>query len=101
MPRLTTLKPRLTNLNPHRLKTMKIADNRITGVTLQKRRLMMWKKDPRCVMCGRLTEYPHGFELDHKTPLYLGGEDTIENTQILCCGDEGCHRKKTNQDMKK
>ena len=101
MARLSTLKPRLTNLNHHRLKTMKVADNRITGVTLQKRRFLMWKRDPRCVMCGRLTEFPHGFELDHKTPLFMGGEDTIENTQILCCGDDGCHRKKTKMDLKR
>jgi len=24
----------------------------------------------------------------------------IENTQILCCGEEGCHKKKTKEDMK-
>jgi len=101
MVRLTTLKPRLTNLNPHRLKTMKVADNRITGLTLQKRRFQMWTRDPRCVMCGRLTEYPNGFELDHKIPLFKGGEDTIENTQILCCGDGGCHSKKTKMDLKR
>jgi len=100
MARLTTLKPRLNSLNPHRLKTMKVADKRITGVTLQQRRLKVWQRDPRCVMCGKLTEYPHGFELDHIIPLYLGGEDVIENTQILCCGEDGCHKKKTSQDMK-
>jgi len=100
MGRLTTLKPRLSNLNPHRLKKLKIADKRITGVTLQQRRLKVWKNDPHCAICGKLTEYPHGFELDHITPLYLGGEDVIENTQILCCGEEGCHKKKTKEDMK-
>ncbi|HGW4115666.1 TPA: HNH endonuclease [Serratia marcescens] len=51
-------------------------------------------------MCGRLTEYPHGFELDHKVALHQGGADTDENCQILCCGDEGCHLKKTKADMK-
>jgi len=101
MARLTTLKPRLKNLDPHRLKVAKISDKRITGGTLQKRRLLVWKHDPRCAMCGRLTEYPHGFELDHKIPLYMGGEDVIENTQILCCGPDGCHRKKTHSDMKR
>jgi len=80
---------------------MKVADRRITGGTLQKRRFLVWKKDPRCAMCGRLTEYPNGFELDHKIPLYLGGEDVVENTQILCCGDDGCHKRKTKQDMKR
>jgi len=97
--RLRTLKPRLANANTQQLKTLTVADRRINGVTLQKRRLVVWKKDPHCVMCGRLTEYPHGFELDHKIPLYLGGEDVIENTQILCSGEDGCHRKKTKGDM--
>jgi len=80
---------------------MTVSDRRITGGTLQKRRLMMWTKDPRCAMCGRLTEYPHGFELDHIVPLYQGGEDVMENTQILCCGEDGCHKTKTKSDMKR
>nr|WP_237288617.1 HNH endonuclease [Variovorax sp. PAMC 28711] len=53
-------------------------------------------------MCGRLTAYPSGFDLDHREALKADGgkgDDTEENTQVLCNGPEGCHRKKTAQDM--
>lgn len=58
----------------------------------------MWKYNPHCKKCNRLVEYPSGFELDHITPLYLGGEDTEDNCQILCFD---CHSNKTKHDMKR
>lgn len=72
---------------------------RITGRALQKRRLSVWGRDPTCAMCGRLTAYPGGFELDHKVPLFKDGEDTEENCQVLCNGINGCHEKKTATDL--
>lgn len=99
MARLTTLKPRLTADNTQRISPVKVADTRITGWRLQERRKRLWSANPSCAMCGRLTEYPHGFELDHRVALHLGGEDSDDNCQILCCGADGCHRKKTNADM--
>ncbi|MCP1646981.1 5-methylcytosine-specific restriction endonuclease McrA [Pseudomonas nitroreducens] len=45
-----------------------------------------------------MVAYPSGFELDHKVPLYLGGADTEENCQILCCGPGNCHDRKTRSD---
>ncbi|WP_202799604.1 HNH endonuclease [Serratia sp. M24T3] len=81
------------------VKPMVVADIRITGYKLQQRRLRLWQRNPRCVVCGRVTEYPHGFDLDHTVPLYLGGEDVDGNCQILCNGPEGCHHKKTRNDM--
>lgn len=101
MARLKTMKPRLSVMNASRLKPLTVADNRITGWKLQERRKRLWKANPFCADCGRLTDYPHGFELDHKVALFKGGEDTDANCQILCCGDEGCHRKKTKADMKR
>ena len=57
-------------------------------------------------MCGRLVELSsrkgRGFELDHIEALKADGgkgEDTGENTQVLCNGPEGCHRMKTARDM--
>lgn len=49
-------------------------------------------------MCGRLTNYPDGFEVDHAVPLYKGGPDTDDNLQVLC-SPSGCHDKKTLIDM--
>lgn len=99
MNKLSTLKPRLQTVAASRLKPMTVSDNRITGWKLQERRKRLWAANPRCAACGQLTEYPHGFELDHVVSLYKGGPDTDDNCQILCSGEDGCHRKKTRQDM--
>lgn len=73
----------------------------MAGRKLQDRRLRMWTKNPCCAGCGRLTDYPHGFELDHVVRLDQGGQDTEENCQILCVHTDdqgnkaGCHADKT------
>lgn len=67
--------------------------------------MRVWALDPRCAVCGRLTLFPGGFELDHKVPLFQGGQDTDENCQVLCvdydaAGNKiGCHAAKTVQDL--
>jgi 5-methylcytosine-specific restriction endonuclease McrA len=45
----------------------------------------------RCQMCGKATpkyrkgtRYPNAPELDHRTPLALGGPHTYANTQCAC-----------------
>lgn len=73
-------------------------DGRIRGRKLQARRLSMWSKDPHCAKCGTLTDYPNGFELDHRVPLFKGGLDEESNCQILCIGNM-CHEHKTNDDL--
>lgn len=81
-----------------------VADRRITGRRLQARRLAVWKREPTCAVCGRVVDYPRGFELDHKVPLFMGGEDIEANCQVLCVRFElvggqrvkvGCHVTKT------
>lgn len=72
-------------------------DGRLRGRALQARRLRVWASaEGRCKACKRLTAYPEGFQLDHVVPLYKGGEDTEENTQVLCIE---CHDRKTMRDM--
>lgn len=75
-------------------------DGRLRGRAGVARRLRIWRNHPHCAMCGRLTEYGQGvinpFHIDHKMPLYKGGEDTDQNCQVLCVP---CHDSKTEKDM--
>ena len=82
-----------------------LSELRITGRTLQARRLRLWTASPTCAVCGRLTEWPHGFELDHIVRLADGGADADSNCQILCVYYEagrkaGCHADKTAGEAK-
>ena len=78
---------------------------RIRGRALQARRLRVWSVDPTCKRCGRITQFPDGFELDHITPLCKEGDDTDDNCQVLCVrlSDDGrktgCHARKTADDI--
>lgn len=98
---MKTVKPRLSQQQAARVKTVKTRDVRMTGSKLQSRRLKMWANDPHCVMCDRVVAYPHGFELDHIVALDHGGADDESNLQVLCVhwADDGsklgCHAVKT------
>ena len=101
MGRLNTIKPRVDQLNKS-IRTIGKNDNRITGRKLQTIRFNMWRNNPHCECCGRLTAHPYGYEIDHVQPLYKGGHDVPENRQLLCTdyGEEpGCHTLKTREDM--
>ncbi|KAA8706058.1 HNH endonuclease [Pseudomonas proteolytica] len=104
MPRLKMHKSPLKMATNQTLKVHVVADRRITGRRLQARRLAVWRQDPTCATCGRVVNFPDGFELDHKTPLFMGGEDVEANCQVLCVRFElvdgqrikkGCHASKT------
>lgn len=100
MAKLRTLKPKLATL-PTTRKAMTTREVRTAGRALQSRRLRIWSRNPHCAMCGRLVAYPQGFELDHKVPLFQGGQDTDDNCQVLCVDYDsfgqkiGCHADKT------
>jgi len=98
--KLSSLKPRVATLGSRVQSAPSASDRRITGRTLQNRRLRLWSHDPHCARCGRLTAYPHGFELDHVVALANGGADTDENCQVLCIGEGGCHEAKTRIDLR-
>lgn len=79
-------------------------DGRLRGRALQARRLRMWTRAVgKCASCGKLTDYPDGFQLDHITPIHKAGEDLRDSAvQILCClpdGSGGCHAVKTAKDL--
>jgi len=98
---LRTLKPTLKTIGPATRPAPTMSDQRMAGRKLQTRRLRMWTKSPYCAGCGRLTDYPQGFELDHIVRLDQGGPDTEVNSQILCVhvddqgNKAGCHAEKT------
>lgn len=71
-------------------------DGRLRGRKATARRLRLWAINPYCTMCGRLTNYPDGFQLDHRIPLHKGGKDEDANLQVLHIE---CHDKKTMKDM--
>lgn len=74
-------------------------DGRLRGRALQARRLRKWTKaGGLCAKCQKLTDWPHGFELDHIKAIVNGGEDDESQTQVLC---HECHASKTNQDLKR
>lgn len=100
MGRLKTLKPRLQAIDTvRRPMAPSMSERRMAGRKLQDRRLTVWARaEGRCAGCGRVTSFPHGFELDHIVPLHQGGEDTEANCQVLCAGPGGCHRVKTAED---
>jgi len=104
--KLTTLKPRLAMAGSRLATAPTPSAKRMTGRKLQDRRLRVWSADPHCAHCGAVTAYPDGFELDHKVPLFQGGHDTDENSQVLCVHYDaqgrkvGCHVAKTASDLK-
>ncbi len=57
-------------------------------------RLLRHKVEERdhgiCAQCGL---YDAKWEADHKTELWEGGEDVLENMQTLC---RRCHKRKTS-----
>ncbi|AXR28633.1 HNH endonuclease [Pseudomonas aeruginosa] len=98
MAKIPTLAARLQQVGSKLKATASTSERRMTGSRLQKRRYRMWLASPQCAECGVMVAYPGGFELDHKVPLFQGGEDTEENCQILCCGPGSCHDHKTRTD---
>lgn len=104
MTKLTMLKPRLQVARPAIQRPTAVSVKRLTGRALQRRRLELWTADPCCAKCGRVVEYPVGFELDHRLALEHGGGDSEDNWQLLCIYVEyidgqrvktGCHVDKT------
>lgn len=50
----------------------------------------------KCERCDAVVNA--NYEVDHIIPLYLAGDNTIENLQLLC---PDCHRTKTAEDRRR
>lgn len=72
--------------------------DRIRGRALQRIRARHLRLHPLCVTCQQRTPpvVRAATQLDHRVPLYKGGEETEENRQGLC---DDCHREKTAADL--
>lgn len=103
--KLRTLKPTLRTLGSAQRLAPTPSENRLTGSGLQRRRWKLWQANPHCAKCGRLTDWPYGFEADHIIRIDRGGPDTEENLQLLCCwtdvdgSKKGCHAEKTQREL--
>ena len=80
------------------------SEQRLRGSAGQARRWRLWQANPYCATCGRLLDWPRGFEADHIVGLAEGGEDKDRNLQLLCVwwetdgSKQGCHELKTQAD---
>lgn len=89
------------DVNPRRLSVSTTKTRRVTGRALQAERMRLWvERGQCCAACGRFVEHPGGYQLDHVTPLHLGGSNADENLQLLCVEffmgvAVGCHAEKT------
>lgn len=93
---MQTLKPRVQVLNVRtaRAQTQTV---RITGSRLQTIRENYFRIKPLCVECEKQGRPALATELDHITPLWMGGKDNDANRQGLC---HDCHAAKTAEEAK-
>lgn len=61
----------------------------------QARRAIWLRFNKTCQMCFQPTD-ERGYDLDHRIPLEIGGDDSDENLRPLC---RPCHRLKTKGDV--
>lgn len=103
---LRTLKPSVRTLTTGPRKVESRSDQRVWGRASQARRLRLWTVNPCCVDCGRLTDYPSGFELDHEIPVEVGGTEDDNNLKVRCVWwddqgrKQGCHEVKTQREKR-
>ena len=69
---------------------------RIRGRKLQRIRDAHFRRHPLCVRCEERGRVRPATQLDHKIPLFKGGQDVEANRQGLC---DDCHEQKTREDM--
>jgi 5-methylcytosine-specific restriction protein A len=93
MGKITTLKPRIETIKTSVL--VSVAVERIRGWKLTKiRKRILLRDNYTCRKCGRVSV---DLEIDHVTPLHLGGQETDSNRQSLC---RDCHDIKSLEEEK-
>lgn len=92
MASVSTIKSRVASLDMRRAQTLTTRSQRMTGRRLQHRNALFLSANPLCVHCQAAGRVTAACEVDHKTPLHLGGVDGEPNLQGLC---SDCHDVKT------
>lgn len=87
-PRVQTLRPKLTSIN-HTPRTR--------GRKWVDRRARWLEAHPLCCQCEQQRLVTAADEVDHITPLWMGGADSEANYQSLCVEH---HKAKTAQEAK-
>lgn len=94
MPRLKTLKPRLS---PKSVVLRKVVDRRNRTYQFQKVLKQVRERDEYlCQSCLRNDRVSPAYEVDHIVPLMAGGTDDPSNLECIC---KPCHRIKTLKDI--
>ena len=74
-----------------------VKDGKDNGYLIMTGATYVWR--PRgageSVQRGRCSMWVPGWEIDHRTPVSMGGSDNIVNLQLLC---RECHREKTGRE---
>ena len=82
--KLTTLKPRLATLVTQRI-PQQAGTERLRGRAAVERRKRWLDGKPLCAECAKVGDVRVGEEVDHKVPLWAGGQDDLDaNGQSLC-----------------
>jgi 5-methylcytosine-specific restriction protein A len=94
--KLPHLKPRIRSIDLSTVASQqRLGPLRMGGRALQTRNARIALRDMyTCQACRRVTDKCEG-EVDHRTPLALGGNDEPANLQWLCIE---CHRAKSKQE---
>ena len=94
MGKLAQLKSRIAAVDLRR--GASVAVDRIRGRKLDRiRRRVLLRDHYTCRHCGRVSVVD--MEVDHIVPLFLGGAESDENRQVLCCD---CHAAKSAEEEK-
>ena len=93
MSKLTSIDKRVETIRTNRIDHVV---KRITGHALQRiRKRILIRDDYTCQSCGTVSTM---LQIDHITPLYLGGLDKDFNRQSLCLKCHDLKSKKEEQD---
>lgn len=80
---------------PNKYESNTYQSNKIKrNVTEKTKKIIASNQQWKCFHCNSILDYT--YEIDHKIPLYKGGNNDINNLQALC---RNCHGKKTYNDI--